>query len=270
MARYFMAHSSKDKDFARRLAEALGNAWVDFFEIEVGDIILEEIAQGIEDASDFLLLWSRNSADSQWVHFEFHMAFSKWLEDRAIAIRVICLDDTSVPLYLRPFRQARSGTDVEGAVEALRGPPPRLPALRPFVNRSVESERVETILRIEGQGVIWIWGVPGIGKTALVVNTLGRLLTSAVSKHTIEVRAGTGETELYLQLLSALGLDESPTVDPLAESVALAREYAASGGVLIFENAQHWLEDDARPTPILSRVLGELGDACRTAGHVAV
>jgi hypothetical protein len=71
--RFFIAHSSRQKDFALALREALEeDAWIDLHEIDVGDILLEEIAAGIEAASDFVLLWTRDSASSRWVKYESH------------------------------------------------------------------------------------------------------------------------------------------------------------------------------------------------------
>ncbi len=68
--RFFIAHSSKQKSFAKDLGEALeGDAWIDLHEIDVGDILLEEVAAGIEAASDFVLLWTHDSANSPWVKY---------------------------------------------------------------------------------------------------------------------------------------------------------------------------------------------------------
>src|SRR5215213_5969627 len=75
--RYFVSHSSRDKEFALALADALdGEAWIDPHEIEIGDVLLDQIAAGIEAATEFVLLWSANSAGSRWVRFAFHMAFT--------------------------------------------------------------------------------------------------------------------------------------------------------------------------------------------------
>lgn len=67
--RYFISHAAADKDFAIGIESALkeGHAWVDLFEISVGDVLLEEISAGIEAATDFVLVWSKESAASRWV-----------------------------------------------------------------------------------------------------------------------------------------------------------------------------------------------------------
>jgi tetratricopeptide (TPR) repeat protein len=264
--RFFIAHSSHDKEFAEQLHTALaGEAWVDLYEIAVGQIILEEIAEGIESATDFVVLWSANSAQSRWMRFEFHMAFIRYLEDSAISIRILCLDDTPLRLYHRPFLQGR---DIASAAEAallLLGPAPRVPKVRTFVNRNEEIDMVERARNSSSVGQIWFCGFGGIGKSALVREAVARLVPDRTAPRTVEVRAGTGFVELDLFVTSLLGA--SPPPDTLSEreaedrAIGAIQEYAATGGIWIFYEVQHWLEDDARPGSVLLAVLGALGRA---------
>src|ERR1700752_240316 len=101
----FLSHSSKDKDLVIAVHESLekNSTWLDRAEIEWGDLFLEKIADGLEAATDFLLFWSKHAAKSEWVRLEVNMAFILRLRDTAIRLRVITLDDTKLPLYLRPF-----------------------------------------------------------------------------------------------------------------------------------------------------------------------
>src|SRR5262249_3094686 len=135
--RYFISHASADKPVALALKDRLaGDAWVDLHEIDVGDLLLDEISAGIDGATDLVLRWSEPSAASKWVRFELHMAFIRWLEDSAVAIRVVCLDATPVPLYLRPFLQARGKTNPEEIADVLIvGTPPPV-TRRAFLNRN--------------------------------------------------------------------------------------------------------------------------------------
>ncbi|TFI50624.1 toll/interleukin-1 receptor domain-containing protein [Micrococcus endophyticus] len=122
--RYFISHAGADKPLALELKAALGDdAWVDLHEIDVGQLLLHEISAGIEASTDFVLLWSRASSESRWVQFETTMAFTRWLEDSAIALRIVCLDSTPVPLHFRPFLQARTTTTPAEIASLLGGTP---------------------------------------------------------------------------------------------------------------------------------------------------
>lgn len=98
----FLSHSSIDKPVVTQVWERLGPfcSWIDQAEIDVGDIILEKITEGIEQATHFILFWSKSSAQSNWVKLELHMAFIRYVEDSGCKLKVVCLDDTELPLYL--------------------------------------------------------------------------------------------------------------------------------------------------------------------------
>ena len=110
--RAFLSHASADKELVLAVHDALEplTAWLDRAEIELGDLFLEKIEDGIRNASDFVLFWSKASAASEFVRLEVHMAFIQALESRAIRLRVIRLDDTPLPLRLKPSSTCRSST----------------------------------------------------------------------------------------------------------------------------------------------------------------
>jgi tetratricopeptide (TPR) repeat protein len=273
--RFFISHSSRDKEFALALADRLGEAWVDLHEIEIGDVLLDEVAAGIEAATDFVLLWTRNSEVSPWVRFEFHMAFIRHLEDNAIAIRILRLDDTDVPLPFRPFLQGRNVASPEEAAAQLGSDPPRRPTLRAFVNRNNEIDAIESGLYSAETGQVWLWGMTGVGKRAVARTALERVVADLTKVREVEVRAGTGFVELDLITSSALGTGPPP--EELSEAEAEERSsraimaYAASGGIWTFAEAHHWLDEDGHPGRVLRMVLNAL-EAGGSHGlrHVAV
>lgn len=239
-----------------------GESWVDLYEIEVGDILLEEIATGIEEATDFVLLWSAHSANSRWVRFEFNMAFVRYIEDNAIGIRIVRLDDTPVPLQFRPFLQARGTLTPAQASARLAGDPPRRPIFRAFLNRNTELNAIESALYSSTIGHSWLWGMTGIGKRSIAKAAADRFLTSKTQSRSIEVRAGTGPVELDLMLSATLGVELPP--DSLTEAEAGRRvndavgRYAASGGVWVFTEVHHWLDEAGHPNAVLEEVLAAL------------
>lgn len=264
--RFFVSHASADKPLALNLKTALeDDAWVDLHEIDVGDILLEEISAGIEGATDFVLLWSAASSQSKWVRFEFHMAFILWLEDNAVAIRVVCLDDTRVPLYLRPFLQARGHTTAEEIASTLRHPAPAARPRRMFFNRNMEINTVETALYDPDTSAIFICGIPGVGKRALAREALARTTTGTGAHMRIKVTAGVAEPELDLLLSSALAVAPAPEGSSI-ESIAshlheLVHGYTESGGVWVFEDAENWLNDDGSLGRVALEVLSAVQEA---------
>ena len=264
--RFFIAHSSRQKDFALELRDALTNdAWVDLHEIEVGDILLQEIAEGIEAASDFVLLWTAEAAASKWVRYETHMAFIRYLEDAAINMRVVCLDETPVPLHFRPLLQARGLDGVRDIATVLLGAPPVTRALRAFVNRSAEIGALEELLYANGRGLMWFYGVAGVGKRALAREALRRLSADSSRTARIAVKGGTGFVELHLALCNAVNEpipDGALTEREAKEScAAIIEAFCAGGGIWLFEEAQHWLEADATTGRVLAEVLRSLNVA---------
>src|SRR5690349_7407558 len=134
--RAFLSHSSVDKQVVIAVHKGLekDTTWLDRAEIEWGDMFLEKIAEGIESATDFVLFWSSNASMSEWVRLELNMAFIQALRSKAIRLRVIVLDATPLPLYLKPFH----------VFSVIGSPSPAtdiLEKLAPLLNEPVRSVR---------------------------------------------------------------------------------------------------------------------------------
>lgn len=71
----FLSYSSADRNLVKEVYETLEpkSAWIDYAEIEWGILFLEKIANGIKEASDFVLFRSKHSAESEWVKIEMNM-----------------------------------------------------------------------------------------------------------------------------------------------------------------------------------------------------
>lgn len=271
--RFFISHASVDKPLAIQLKAGLeGDAWVDLHEIDIGDILLEEISAGIENATDFVLLWSAASSVSAWVKFELHMAFIRWLEDNAVAIRIVCLDDTAVPLYFRPFLQARGKLETQAIVKALSGstPPPR--PRRPFYNRHSEIDLVEKALYNRSTVAVFVCGLPGVGKRSLAREALARLTSGIGASLSIKVSAGVADPELNLLVAAELKHDPAPEGSSVEDIVAhtrdLLRIFAREGGIWVFEDSEHWLNDDGTLGRICQYVIEALKDVIGPGGLI--
>lgn len=268
--RAFLSHSSKDKPIVGKIHAALGAeaAWLDAAEIELGAILLERIAAGIEEAADFVLFWSEHSSASAWVRHEIHMGFIRSLEDKALRMIVIRLDNTPVPLYLRPYLYLDASQTTDPVAEIVAGLRKKLSEPAPpvrvrFVNRNSEIGRIESILDTGGCSALFLRGMQGIGKRSLVQEAFRRLFEGD-ELVVVRVNDGMGAVELALLLSAHVG--ESPPQDgtPLAQVfdvIALRIEQLlAAGRFVVFEDVQHWLREDGAPEEVMAFVLRRVAD----------
>ena len=101
----FLSHSSKDKFFARKLADALKShgvdVWIDEAEIKVGDSLTEKIGKAIETTQYFGVVLSENSVNSEWVKKELQIAIQKELSNKKVVVLPILLEPVEIPSFLK-------------------------------------------------------------------------------------------------------------------------------------------------------------------------
>ena len=101
----FLAHSSKDKVFVRKLAKSLQeegySVWVDEAEIRLGDSLIEKISLGLSRANYIGAVISRDSIKSNWVRKELSIAMTREVEGEKAKVFVIKRDGCELPPYLQ-------------------------------------------------------------------------------------------------------------------------------------------------------------------------
>ena len=227
------------------------SVWIDRAEIDWGDLFLERIEEGVKSATDFVLFWSTASAKSEWVRLETNMAFIRAMNERAIRIRVVQLDATELPLRLKPFHclsVVRSTSPIEDVVAALKRVlgEPRQGVRHLFLNRNSELDRIEEMVNDADTRIILLQGFQGIGKAALA-NEAVRRFFEGVSAVEIAVTAGTGPTELALQLHHRAFNTVCPRMSGLEALAAIERsivEIVCRGQFIIVRDCQHWLDGE--------------------------
>ena len=125
----FLSHSSKDKDFVRRLAADLTRndigVWLDEQMIKVGDSIVDKVSQGLAESDYFLIALSGHSASSEWVNKELNQALLTEIEERKVRVLPLKLSDCDMPSLIKDKKYAdfsqnyRSG--LKELLEALTG-----------------------------------------------------------------------------------------------------------------------------------------------------
>jgi Flp pilus assembly protein TadD len=263
--RAFLSHSSVDKEVVIAVYKGLekDSTWLDRAEIEWGDLFLERIAEGIASATDFVLFWSTNASKSEWVRLEVNMMFIQALRSKAIRLRVVVLDATPLPLYLKPFHvfsvigSPSPAADILQKLLPLLREPVRSARSR-FVDRHDEIGRVEAAVDDPEFRTVWAFGFTGVGKSSLVEEALKRTF-EGVETMRVDVTPGTGFVELALELRALtrheplpVGLDQSQLEGDIRLSIeVLAREER----LLLLSNVQHWLDEDGEPAALLLFVL---------------
>jgi len=108
--RVFIAHSGKDKEFAKWLAETLRThallVWFDAWEIKVGDSIVAKINEGLACSDYLVVVLSPQSVDSRWVSEELNAAFMRQVTDKGIQILPVLLERCELPPTLAHRRYA--------------------------------------------------------------------------------------------------------------------------------------------------------------------
>lgn len=110
-SKIFLCHSSADKPFVRTVGNdlvRLGHSiWLDEFEINVGDSIVDKIDEGNKNADALILFISENSQSSEWVKREWQSALSRQLSrDREIRIYPVLIDNCKIPAIINDVKFA--------------------------------------------------------------------------------------------------------------------------------------------------------------------
>ena len=105
MSSIFLAHSSADKTFTRKIALALRErgvrVWLDEAEIKVGDSLFAKIGSGIADMEYLGVVLSPRSATSEWVKKEVEIALTKEMSGGKVVVLPILHKQCDIPSFLR-------------------------------------------------------------------------------------------------------------------------------------------------------------------------
>ena len=91
MAKIFLSHSSKDKQFVFQLGEdlkALGHEpWLDEWEIKVGECIPSKIDHAIGEADYVIIVLSPDAVKSGWVEREWQSKYWDEIEQNRVCTK---------------------------------------------------------------------------------------------------------------------------------------------------------------------------------------
>ena len=250
--RAFLSHSSKDKNIVEPVWERLGKeySWIDKVEIELGDVLLEKISKGINESTDFILFWSQHSSKAPWVRYELNMAVIKSLEEDGFKIKVIKLDNTELPLYLKPFLFYDASGNMselpQNIANLLKMNEEVKVSRNTFINRSKELGLIELANDDDDIRIITLCGINGIGKRALI-RRANEYLFQGGEIVGIQIKPGFDLVALALELSYKANEDipsafKEQSIEEYIE--ILIEKLHSKGKIIALYDVQHWLTEE--------------------------
>lgn len=108
----FLSHQHQDNTVVLKYAEGLRERFgiekvlLDLWNVSPGDSIINFMNDGLEQATHFVLFWSRNAKNSGAVETEWQVALMRAFRGE-VDIVLVCLDDEPVPMVMRQRRYLR-------------------------------------------------------------------------------------------------------------------------------------------------------------------
>jgi hypothetical protein len=124
MANVFISHRKVDDKQSEQLSVEICKAghqvWLDEWEINLGDSIVERVNEGLEGASYVVLCFSE-AGISQWVNREWMSSLARQLSGQNIKVIPVLLTGGKLPAILADIKHADLVTDwSKGVSELLR------------------------------------------------------------------------------------------------------------------------------------------------------
>lgn len=119
----FISYSHSDKTFVDRLARSLvkhdAHVWVDTWELNVGDSILNRVQEAIRDSSALLIVLSKASVASEWCKKELSAGLMRELDEKRVVVLPVLVEDCEIPVFLREKMYADFRKDFERGLKGL-------------------------------------------------------------------------------------------------------------------------------------------------------
>ncbi len=101
----FISYSHNDKDFVDMLAMQLVtrnvNIWLDRWELNIGDSLIDKVQEAVDGASALLVILSKSSTNSEWCKKELSSGLLRELEEKRVVVMPVLLEDCDIPIFVR-------------------------------------------------------------------------------------------------------------------------------------------------------------------------
>lgn len=117
----FVSYSHDDSEFVDRLVGDLIDEnvkiWIDKWEINVGDSIIDKIENAIENASALLVVLSETSTTSSWCKKELNAGIIRELDEKHVLVLPVLKEKCRIPLFLRDKKYADFTENYDAGLE---------------------------------------------------------------------------------------------------------------------------------------------------------
>lgn len=119
----FISYSRKDADFVELFAVNLvrnrHNVWLDKWELNVGDSLIDKIQSALTESSAVILILSKHSVDSAWCRKELNSILMRELSEKKSILLPCVIDDCDIPLFVQEKLYADFRKDKDEAFSAI-------------------------------------------------------------------------------------------------------------------------------------------------------
>lgn len=119
----FISYSHSDAEIVNKLAAHLvknnANVWVDTWELNVGDSILNKVQDAIQESAALLVILSKASVQSEWCKKELSAGLMRELDEKRVVVLPVLVEDCAIPVFLREKMYADLRKDFESGLHSI-------------------------------------------------------------------------------------------------------------------------------------------------------
>ena len=119
----FLSYSHSDAEFvdkrALQLVKHNVHVWIDRWELNVGDSLIDRIQQAVDGASALLVVLSPESVESEWCKRELSAGLLRELEEKRVVVMPVLLRDCEIPVFARGKFYADFRTNFDDGLKAV-------------------------------------------------------------------------------------------------------------------------------------------------------
>lgn len=103
-----------------QLVKARTTVWIDKWELNVGDSLIQRVQEAVAGASALLVVLSKASVASEWVKKELSAGLVRELDEKRVVVLPVLLEDCEIPLFLRDKLYADFRTNFDVGLAAVK------------------------------------------------------------------------------------------------------------------------------------------------------
>lgn len=119
----FISYSHTDKEFVDRLAAHMvkrnAQVWIDTWELNVGDSIIQRVQDAITESDALLVVLSEASVKSEWCKKELNSGLIRELDEKRVVVLPVVINNCDIPLFLREKMHADLRVDFDQGLNAI-------------------------------------------------------------------------------------------------------------------------------------------------------